>query len=1139
MRRLDRARKRGRECRQNLSNPTIPLVEQLKADIRSRHRLHVVAVNREQLEGGNAELRIDQRLLLYADDLSQENASLVLAHELGHLELHPRLRADAPALDAILGSAYLSGGAGAVARYSPRMREEAEATAFAVELICPSEEVFLEWKADPTLTTQGVAARWRVPLAVAQAQLGEALHELAFPVSALPVRERPTPTPTQIEAATTTGRPVIVDAGPGTGKTETLIHRVKWLLGAIADAPPVPPVVPESILILTFSNEAVDELRDRMEVALGSEVAQRLTVMTFHGFGMHFLHQHGHHLGLATDFRLLDEDGQRDSISELLGEINCDAILNVRDPSETADEAKKRIAQLKDRLIPAERCALEAGRWAAEECKGGEGDAAIAFAALYAAYEEAKRRAGLVDFADLIMLPCMLMGERPDIAEAYRSQFQWVMVDEFQDVTKATAILVRRLCGPSNPPWVVGDARQAIYRFLGAEPANVLAFEGEFPGAARFDLVENFRSSLPIVAAANELAALLEGRSESGARWHAATDVAPSDVPILVARADSDEAEYEGITRQVRGWLSDDIPPGDIAVLARRNVDVRRIVLALAAAGIRAVPCGLLSADGAGGDLAAALALGETPRAAIPRVAHALGRMAYSLDAIRTAIKAHLGQGAITDTAADVAGAPALALEIQAALPDAKARDSDDGLASLIGFLFDRTMYLRRIVEAPDSAERAMALVEITSVLSLAANYRLTAKDEAPMRSRIAVAERLRVRATRATSIPMAPVPRGDVVRVMTCHAAKGLEFPFVCVAGQARSDRRWASTGEDWLPPRFRPDGDADGAQADAVLFVGLTRAKRAVVVSYASARRKGGEPRSVVHLLVEWLAVHNPLQAHWVGEEQGSPEVVIHEPWGGQRLPEVAPYLLHRDSCSVRTYLEHGVHIRFRERIEPRYPRFVGATRAALAKIVDEAEALQAPVSVEHARGHFLAAWESASRGASAHPHDRLYERLGREAAEAFAAAYLPGNGVVAHPELLADVQGVGVKSDVVAIVRGRGRPTTAIVYRPESLGDGVVTTLKWSAIRTAKVIGLVVAELYQGPIVPLLFSGRDQRLYRYRWSEKGTTISNLRLQLEGKAAALAAGQYSANLDPYRCDPCPLRIVCPAWLESAGPAG
>src|SRR6185437_12714706 len=268
--------------------------------------------------------------------------------------------------------------------------------------------------------------------------LAHALHRLALgePPGDDSARVRPAVEcdDSQLAAARLRGRPVLVDAGPGTGKTATLIRRVQFALEECG-------AHPRQVLVLTFSNEAARELRDRIAGRFGEVVADKVTVATFHGFGMTLLHHHGGDVGLGTDFVLLDDDAVQELITSILGRVPCYRLLDLRKIEESVTAVARHIRHCKDRLrdchalaatlagwtpAPTDIAALEA-RQEAEELLG-----------LYQEYERAKQAAQRVDFADLIMLPVRILERRPDVAAAYRERYPWVLVDEFQDVSRAT-----------------------------------------------------------------------------------------------------------------------------------------------------------------------------------------------------------------------------------------------------------------------------------------------------------------------------------------------------------------------------------------------------------------------------------------------------------------------------------------------------------------------------------------------------------------------------------------------------------------------------------------------------------------------------------------------------------------------------
>jgi superfamily I DNA/RNA helicase len=232
------------------------------------------------------------------------------------------------------------------------------------------------------------------------------------------------------------------------------------------------------------------------------------------------------------------------------------------------------------------------------------------------------------------------------------------------------------------------------------------------------------------------------------------------------------------------------------------------------------------------------------------------------------------------DEAADPMVSSDLIEEIDAALEAAQGElHSGDGFVALTTFLFNSSHYLRRLLAAKATAQRQMSLVEIVSTLTLAATYRSTHKAVKPMWARRGFAERLRIRLTRYVPIPIIPRPRSDTVRVMTCHAAKGLEFPCVVVASQTYTKFPGAYR---WLPEVFRRDSAEDEEQSDSLLFVGVTRAKRAVVVSFPTRAGEGpnAKDKKLVRLLDRWRTA----------SRDGETRVRVHEmvwgPTGGKAV-------------------------------------------------------------------------------------------------------------------------------------------------------------------------------------------------------------------------------------------------------------
>lgn len=439
---LSHARRQARNQRAALGGSTDAILDRLRDVIERVHELEIVPVDKEQFLGDSrAEIVRADGCLYYDQDLDREEAELleVLSHELGHLILHHRSVSTVGG-DLIRGSVFLENGAPALSRYSPRTREEAEASAFAAEFICPASEVFLQWQATPSMSIDDLARRYDTRKALIRLQLAEGLFRSIAGEDLEQSNEvdEAIPTPEQERAAMACGTPVLVDAGPGTGKTKTLIRRVLYLLREKE-------VRPEHLLILTFSNEAAAEIQRRIELILGQEVAARILAVTFHGYGVVLLNALGHHIGLDVDFSILDEIGQQELVSDLLAQVECEALLNIKNPDATASEAVANINHLKDWLIGPEELKGAIRHWKPlpEEITAFERSRALL--RLFEKYEAVKREHHQVDFADLILLPYRLLASTAELRTAIRDEFRWVMVDEYQDVSRATALLLQQI----------------------------------------------------------------------------------------------------------------------------------------------------------------------------------------------------------------------------------------------------------------------------------------------------------------------------------------------------------------------------------------------------------------------------------------------------------------------------------------------------------------------------------------------------------------------------------------------------------------------------------------------------------------------------------------------------------------------
>jgi DNA helicase II / ATP-dependent DNA helicase PcrA len=1137
--RLSYVRNAARQERGRLDVSPASLLEALRKWLIDTYEIEPVPMDGASfLQGSRGEVVPAEGCLYYDRNLESNSEELVevFAHELAHLVLHHR-QFGAATQDLIRGSVFLDNGAQVLSRYSPKAQQEVEASAFAAEFICSAREVFGVWRTDHTMTLERLAAQYQASTSLIQLQLAEGLHEyIAGDEIFLPVPTEQSLTPEQELAATAHSAPVLLDAGPGTGKTKTLVRRVCHLVREKA-------ILPEKILVLTFSTEAAAELQTRIQATLGSEIGSRILTSTFHGFGVMLLEKLGHHIGLNIDFSILDDISQEELLSELLGMTDCEALLDIKHPEDTASNLRQQINYLKDRLIGTVELEAAIRAWRHTPAEDEAFERSCALHRIYEKYETAKAAKHAVDFADLIQIPFNLLQGSVVLRNRLQDDFPWVLVDEYQDVSRATARLLQQICGHATLPWVVGDARQAIYRFRGAEPENVVRFGEDFPNPQIFQLSENFRSSPDIISTLNRLALWLEEPQSSGNgsdRWRPGKDVMSyQKMPVSLACANNDATERDGIVRAVQSWLADGFQTEDIAVLARRNIDVRNIAIALKRQGIRAVTSGLLTAEGAGGDLAAVLAAVDHHQA-IARVAYALYRGSLAPEILNDAVSQLLACDREAEEEPAWIGLPATQLAAHGLWQSSsKLRHllhSGDGWTVLCDFLFFGGGYLRELLARKDDAESSVQLEEVLSALALAANYRFAHPHVRPLISRCGLAERMRALLTDTAPGLMAPRPVGDAVRVMTCHASKGLEFPAVVVAGQSLPN---IPTAKDCLPPQFRPDKMLDAAQAESLLFVGVSRAQSAVLVTYAESAtgRPRSKPRRLPNLLLKLRDSASVPVIQWNGPVPENEEISIGRVWGGKTPDSISTYCLASGSCRIRAYLEEHLGFHFRGRLKPLYPEFIQRVRKILSRIVKLAIEQQKKVS--DAQADCICEEEWPLETSQDHPHLPLYRPRALRWARSLASKFDPGDFVGAtlreEPFQWTDPHGVNrtVKLQLIGEFLAATGERFAIALQVDSTPPSLAS-VRWSELNDYERLPFVLLHERHGDVQPRVFFAEQGEIRNFQWSTRkpAETTRDHAQQARGVFQRVTGGEFDAKLSDWECDRCKCRTVCPGWI-------
>ena len=336
----------------------------------------------------------------------------------------------------------------------------------------------------------------------------------------------------------------LVLAGAGSGKTRVLVHRVAWLIQ-------VEGASPHSILAVTFTNKAAAEMRSRIETLLGYP-GGALWIGTFHGLAHRLLRLHWREAGLPQSFQILDSEDQARLLRKVLKALDLDETRWVPREILWFINAQKdeglRAKHIKDDGDPTRRQLIR----------------------IYQAYEEACQRAGVVDFAELLLRAYELWRDNTSLLQHYRTRFRHVLVDEFQDTNAIQYRWLTLLAGPAGLPFAVGDDDQSIYRWRGARVENLNQFRRDYPQAVLYKLEQNYRSTGTILKAANALIANNAGRLGK-TLWTSGED--GERVKLYAAFNERDEADF--VVNRIREWVEHGGARREVAVLYRSNAQSR------------------------------------------------------------------------------------------------------------------------------------------------------------------------------------------------------------------------------------------------------------------------------------------------------------------------------------------------------------------------------------------------------------------------------------------------------------------------------------------------------------------------------------------------------------------------------------
>jgi len=1119
--------------------------------------LNELAPDHPLLRGARAAWREDYGLVLVDRTLSAPERAFAIAHELGHRVCHPGGCACTPEdIDDATLPVGLPLGEGRVWGYNPRQAREVEANVFAAELLAPAAGLRARFLAGQDY--RALADHYGVTHTCAlNGLIGAILGGTAPPppTSGKGLGGEGVLDESQRGAALIDTTRALVDAGPGTGKTRTLVARTLHLIDQGATA--------SEILVLTFSNRAADELRQRLRMA-GPETAG-VTISTFHGYALDVLRRFAPQAGLPDGFRVVDDVDAAIMLEEALPGLKLERYTHLARPTLYLPALLEAASRMRDHLLTPADLTTQAPDSAAKVTERGALDETLR---LLAAYDNMLAARGLVDYGGLIARAVALLQSDAVVAATVRTGLRHVLVDEYQDVNRASAVLLRELVADAAL-WVVGDARQSIYRFRGAEPRNIARFEEDFPGAVRLSLEVNYRATPVLVGAittvAQEIITTDSGSADYGAGdpgsggggggappppppdngrtlgmappWTAWRPHA-SNEDIILAVAPDEAAERAGLVADIARSIAGGRRPEEHAVLCRTHRQAADVATALETARLPTSYLGALFLRPEVKDLLALLELCRGVDGS------ALLRLAtwpeYRLDqgrvmALVAAARTHNTPFPTALTDAAVLDAANLTDEERGRLTRLHAhieavRHYPDPAAVLLHYLFGEAPYLRRLLhdESPQARQAASAIFQIVVLARGFMARPLAAPGDNVTGAFLRYVRRLLAEGETAVAQTAAPVP--GAVNVLTVHGSKGLEFPVVYVPNLAKGRFPPRARGGVTvaLPPELERDPAADAAEEYNLFFVAVSRARDRLVLSRAA--RYGGRNAAPSELLatlrrsdvreVVWPAVEPPITVTDANDSQAELPTTHASPLTTPSAVTTASDLQAMLRCpSLYDYRRAGLH---GNDAANGYRLFARLLREGIARLRAAHGGDAWPASMGDAEREFAQEWDEqwATDGA-------LGEWYGAAATRAIQRAYHE----LARPDATADAR--YAQQHTISL----DGHTVDVTLDAMEMVDGAPTLVLERATRRGDDAASVGVALYAAAARSLAPDAPPQVLIRYLDSGETRTVPDparvlakhgprLRQALD----RLARNDYpSAPHDDAECARCPLVFVCP----------
>ncbi len=627
----------------------------------------------------------------------------------------------------------------------------------------------------------------------------------------------------QREAATQISGPVMIIAGAGSGKTRVLTYRVAYLLNQGID--------PFRILALTFTNKAAREMKDRIGSLINESYARQLWMGTFHSVFARILRVEADKIGYPKQFTIYDTEDSKSVLKSIVKEMQLDD--KIYKPSLILH----RISDAKNKLINAAQYQQNPVNFT-EDSQSKK----PLLGQIYALYEKRNFKAGAMDFDDLLFQTNLLLRDFPEVLHKYQDQFRYIMVDEYQDTNFSQYLIIKQLAARFENLCVVGDDAQSIYAFRGANIQNILNFKKDYPEAKLFKLEENYRSTVTIVEAANALIA----NNQDQITKHVFTQN-DTGSPIILQRCASDSEEGQQIAHKIQDYYKNGVLYDQIAVLYRTNAQSRAFEEWLRRLQIPYKIYGGISFYQRKEikDVLAyfRLCINPNDNESLKRIINypARGIGQSTLDRIfLTASEQDLSlwtvvsnlqdfQTGISKGICDKIDAFCIKIKsFQAQLETQSAFDLGQHIMVSSGIIPE--LYADKSAEGIARYENIQELLNGLKDFSENSN---SDSEDSPTTKNLTLSEFVQdITLLTGTDINDASDDGSPKVSLMTVHAAKGLEYGYVCIVGME----------ENLFPSQLSLNSRQDLEEERRLFYVALTRAKKQILLSYAATRFRYG---------------------------------------------------------------------------------------------------------------------------------------------------------------------------------------------------------------------------------------------------------------------------------------------------------